>query len=160
MSTPARVREWLHKQEFTVMSFQQRTATVETAAAAVGCTVAEIAKTLLFMVGSKPVAVVTSGDMKVNSSLLKKHFHLSGKVVLPRDEQVRRITGFAPGGVSPFLLPPDLPLVLDVSLQRFATIYPAAGDDYSAVPISPLQLQRLTTADFANLCQSSPHSLD
>ena len=152
MPNPDKVRAWLKERQIDVMLFQQRTATVETAAAAVGCSAAEIAKTLLFLIGAKPVAVVVSGDMKVKSSLLKRHFELSGKVVLPGAQQVEEITGYAPGGVCPFLLPEGLPMALDISLQRFQTIYPAAGDDHSAVPISPVQLQQLTTAQFASLC--------
>lgn len=158
MASPEEVRLWLQNRHIDVLEFDQQTATAATAADAVGCSLAEIAKTLLFLVGGSPVAVVTSGDMKVKNSLLKSYFNLSGKVVLPGEEQVRQFTGYAPGGVCPFMLPADLPLVLDVSLQRFVKIYPAAGDDCSAVPMSPVQLQQLTAADFAHLCEPALRS--
>ncbi len=146
------VKNYLAPQGIEVWEYQQPTPTAPAAAAAVGCTVGEIAKTLLFLVGGKPVAVVTCGDMKVNSSRLKQASGLSGKVKLPEAEEVVRFTGYAPGGVCPFLLPEDLPLLLDLSLQRFARVYAAAGNDYSAVPISYLQLEQLTAGRTADLC--------
>lgn len=153
MTTSDAVKLWLAEQQIEVLEFTEQTATAATAAAAVGCSVAEIAKTLLFLVGGKPVAVVTSGDMKVNSSRLKQFFRLTGKVSLPHAEEVKSYTGYLPGGVCPFLLPPDLPLVLDISLQRFAQVYPAAGDDRSAVPLTVMQLQQLAAAPFADVCE-------
>jgi len=135
-----------------VWEYSQPTPTCSTAAAAVGCSVAEIAKTLLFLVGGQPVAVVTCGDMKVNSSRLKQASGLSGKVKLPQSAEVLSHTGYLPGGVCPFLLPAGLPVLLDRSLQRFRLVYAAAGNDYSAVPVSWVQLVQLTAGQPADLC--------
>jgi len=148
----AAVKEYLAAYQIEVREYADPTPTAVTAAAAVGCSVAEIAKTLLFLIGGSPVAVVTCGDMKVKSSRLKKAFGLSGKVKLPQADEVISYTGYAPGGVCPFLLPPDLPLLLDISLQRFPLVYAAAGNDYSAVPITFAQLEELTAAGLAELC--------
>lgn len=139
-----------------VLEFDAETPTAGTAAAAVGCSPAEIAKSILFLVGGRPVMVVTSGDMKVNSSRLKKAAGLSGKVRLPEAEDVLEHTGYAPGGVCPFLLPNELPVFLDVSLQRFATVYPAAGNNYSAVPVTFPVLQNLTGGTVAEICTPLP----
>ncbi len=114
---------------------------------------AEIAKTLLFLVGGKPVAVVTCGDMKVMSSRLKQAAGLTGKVKLPRVEEVLQHTGYAPGGVCPFLLAPQLPVLLDTSMLRFPQVYAAAGNDYSAVPISFAQLQVITGGLSVEVCE-------
>ncbi len=148
------VKTYLATHQIEVWEYQQPTPTCETAAAAVGCTAAEIAKTLLFLVGGKPVAVVTCGDMKVKSSLLKKAAGFSGKVKLPQADEVLRFTGYAPGGVCPFLLAADLPVLLDVSMQRFGQVYAAAGNDYSAVPITFAQLQQLTGGEPVEVCES------
>ena len=152
MPTIVQVKKYLAQHQIAVREYQQPTPTAAAAAAAVGCSVAEIAKTLLFLVGGKSVVVVTCGDMKVSSSQLKQAAGLSGKVKLPQADEVVRITGYAPGGVCPFLLPDSLPVLLDVSLQRFSQVYAAAGNDYSAVPLDFSRLQELTGGEVAVVC--------
>lgn len=153
MPSIADVKAYLAEYDIEVWEYQQPTPTCETAAAAVGCTPAEIAKTLLFLVGGQPVAVVTCGDMKVKSSLLKKASGFSGKVKLPQAEDVLRYTGYAPGGVCPFMLATDLPVLLDVSMRRFPQVYAAAGNDYSAVPVTFSQLEELTCGSSVEVCE-------
>lgn len=153
------IKAYLARFGIAVWEFTQLTHTAETAAAAVGCSVAEIAKTLLFLVGGQPVAVVTCGDMKVKSSLLKREFGLAGKVRLPAEEQVERYSGYKPGGVCPFLLPAELPLRLDSSLERFPLVYAAAGTSHSAAPVTLAQLRQLTGAEVAELCGATERRL-
>lgn len=153
MPTIEEVKSYLCAQQVAVLEFVTPTPCSISAAGAVGCSVAEIAKSLLFIVGGEPVLVVTSGDMKVKSSLLKQALGRSGKVRLPEAEEVLQHTGYAPGGVCPFLLPPGLPVLLDGSLRRFATVYPAAGNDYSAVPLSVERLLQLTGAREVAVCE-------
>ena len=74
-----KIKEYLENHQIEVWEYVEETAT-----AAVGCSVAEIVKTLLFLVGGVPVVVVTCGDMKVKSSRLKQAAGLSGKVKPPR----------------------------------------------------------------------------
>lgn len=146
------VKNYLAGHRIEVWEYRQPTPTCETAAAAVGCTPAEIAKTLLFLVGGQPAVVVTCGDMKVKSSLLKKAAGLSGKVKLPQAEDVLQHTGYAPGGVCPFLLSAELPILLDTSMRRFPQVYAAAGNDYSAVPVTFSQLEALTGGVAVDVC--------
>jgi len=153
MPSITEVKSYLAEHQIEVWEYQQPTPTCETAAAAVGCTPAEIAKTLLFLVGGQPAVVVTCGDMKVKSSLLKKAAGLTGKVKLPQAEQVLQHTGYAPGGVCPFLLSTELPILLDSSMQRFPQVYAAAGNDYSAVPITFPQLEELTGGRPVEVCE-------
>ena len=68
--------------------------TVEHAAMRIGCTEAEIAKTLTFLVDEKPVVVVMAGDGRVNSSKFKGQFHTKPHMI-PRDD-VERLIGFQP----------------------------------------------------------------
>ncbi len=135
-----------------VLRFAAHTPTVETAAAAVGCSVAEIAKSILVLIGGKPLLVVACGDVKIKSSKLKQAAGLSGKVIFPGPDEVLRHTGYVPGGVCPFLLPPGLPVLLDTSLRRFAVIYPAAGDDHSAVAVEVARLAELSGGCFDEVC--------
>lgn len=156
MPTIAEVKSYLAARQVAVLEFELPTPCSVSAARAVGCSVAEIAKSMLFIVGGQPVLVVTSGDMKVKSSLLKQALGRSGKVRLPEAEEVRQHTGYAPGGVCPFLLPAELSVLLDRSLRRFATVYPAAGNDFSAVPLSVERLLELSGAIEVEVCEPLP----
>jgi len=152
MAETSEIKAHLDAHGIEVWEYEEETATSATAAAAVGCSVAEIAKTLLFLIGGKPVAVVTCGDMKVKSSPLKKVFGLKGKVKFPQAADVIEHTGYAPGGVCPFLLPTQLPVCLDKSLERFPVVYAAGGNSHSAVPVTLEQLKALTGGEIADLC--------
>ena len=149
------VQRFLAAEGLTVLRSTTPTKDSQSAAAAVGCSVAEIAKSILLLVGNKPVLVVASGDVRVKSSLLKQATGWSGQVRLPAPEEVVRHTGYPPGAVSPFLLPAGLPVLLDTSLQRFPLIYPAAGDDRSSVGISFDHLQRLCGGRLVEVCAAA-----
>jgi len=146
------VQTYLSRQGLVPQNFMVPTSTSAAAAAAVGCSVGEIAKSILLLVGKQPVIVLTSGDTKVKSSRLKQAAGLTGKVKLPDADEVERYTGYAPGGVSPFLLPEGLPVFLDQSLQRFELIYPAAATDSSAVALSFSLLEELSGGKIVDVC--------
>jgi prolyl-tRNA editing enzyme YbaK/EbsC (Cys-tRNA(Pro) deacylase) len=152
MPTLATVRAWLAEHGVEVLEFDLPTPTSETAAAAVGCAVGQIAKTLLFRVGQNHVAVIAAGDARVQQARLKQATGFAGKVTMARAEEVVAWTGYAPGGVCPFLLPDDLPRLLDASLKRFDVVYPAAGNAHSAVPIDYQRLRQLSGATEAAVC--------
>ena len=147
------VQAFLEGNGLTVLRAANPTKDSASAAAAVGCSVAEIAKSILMLIGDRPVLVVAGGDMRVKSGLLKKAMGWSGQVRLPAPLEVVRHTGYAPGAVSPFLLPKALPVLLDASLQRFPQVYPAAGDDSSSVGIAFDQLQQLCGGRLVTVCE-------
>ena len=118
--------------------------TVEHAAQQIGCSEAEIAKTLSFIVDGKPVVVVMAGDGRVNSSKFKGKFHCKPGMV-PRD-QVMGLIGFPPGGVCPFGVPEDIPVWLDVSLRRFEYVPPAGGNEFTSVKLTPSELEEVSGA--------------
>jgi len=152
MTSYARTCRFLRERGLEVLEYAVETPTVLAAAEQVGCGPAEIAKTVVLLVGGQPVAVAAAGDMKVSSSLLKRQIGRSGKVSLPAADQVEALTGYPAGGVCPFLLPPELMLLLDRSLQRFATVYPAAGSRNSTVPVTVARLAELTGGRWAEVC--------
>jgi prolyl-tRNA editing enzyme YbaK/EbsC (Cys-tRNA(Pro) deacylase) len=147
------VRRFLSGRNAEVLEFDEPTPNSEAAARAVGCSVAEIAKTILFIIGDNPVVVVTSGDVRIKTSRLKQTTGLKGRARLPEADEVIRHTGFAPGGVCPFLLPRKLRVVIDTSMRRFAKVYAAAGNDHSAVPITMDQLLAITAGEEATVCE-------
>ena len=117
-----------------VLHFEQSSATVEQAAAAVGCAPCQIAKTLSFRVQGEPVLIVAAGDARIDNPKFKALFHEKARMI-PAAE-VEKAVGHAPGGVCPFALLPGVKVYLDISLRRFSAVYPAAGDAHSAVRLT------------------------
>jgi len=153
MPTIEDVKQYLRERGIEVWEFEEPTPTSETAARAVGCSVGEIAKSILFIIGGTPVVVVTSGDVRVKGSKLKQAVGFTGKARLPEAEEVAAHTGYAPGGVCPFLLPAGLKVVVDRSMRRFPKVYAAAGNEHSAVPISVEQLLEITGGIEVAVCE-------
>ena len=120
--------------EGDILEFEVSSATVELAAQAVGVIPARIAKTLSFLVDDGCVLIVAAGDAKIDNSKFKGIFHTTAKMLTP--EQVSEFTGHAIGGVCPFGNPAGVRTYLDVSLQRFDTVYPAAGSSNSAIELT------------------------
>ena len=135
------VFEWLDKKGYAdrITEHTETIDTVEHAAQQIGCSEAEIAKTLSFIVDEKPVIVVMAGDGRVNSSKFKAQFHTKPSMV-PRD-QVEELIGFAPGGVCPFGVREDIPVWLDISMRRFEYIHPAGGNEFVSVKLTPEELE-------------------
>lgn len=126
--------------------------TVEHAARTIGCSPAEIAKALSFLVDGKPVMVVMAGDARVNSSKFKAHFHQK-PVMLPF-EQVEELTGHAPGGVCPFAVKDGVAVWLDISLRRFSVIYTAAGTDMATIRLTLPELEEHAhAAGWVDVCR-------
>lgn len=120
--------------EGDILEFTVSSATVELAAQAVGVIPARIAKTLSFLVDDGCVLVVAAGDAKIDNSKFKGFFHTKAKMLSA--EQVSEFTGHAIGGVCPFGNPEGVRTYLDISLQRFDTVFPAAGSSNSAIELT------------------------
>ena len=134
---------------FTVLEFDASTRTSADAAAAIGCEVAEIAKSLVFKGArtGRPVLVVASGTNRVDE---KKVAALIGEKIGRADaEFVREATGFAIGGVPPVgHATPPLTLI-DEGLFRFEAIWAAAGTPNAVFKLTPAELQELTGGEVA-----------
>lgn len=126
-----------HSGEVTMLSDSARTAAE--AAAALGCSVAEIAKSIVFRRQNDDVAVVViaSGDNRVDGA---KVAALVGEVGKADADFVRAATGYAIGGVSPVGHPDETVLLIDRDLGRFDTIWAAAGHPHAVFPLTPAQL--------------------
>jgi prolyl-tRNA editing enzyme YbaK/EbsC (Cys-tRNA(Pro) deacylase) len=137
---------WLDKKGYAdrITEHTDTIDTVEHAAQQIGCAEAEIAKTLSFVVDEKPLIVVMAGDGRVNSSKFKAQFHTKPSMV-PRD-RVEEMIGFAPGGVCPFGVREGIPVWLDISMKRFEYIYPAGGNEYVSVKLTPEELEKASDA--------------
>ena len=125
-----------------VLTFSVSSATVELAAKAVGCEPARIAKTMSFLTDDGPILIVTAGDVKIDNHKYKEAFHQKAKMI-PREE-VETDIGHAPGGVCPFAIKDGVRVFLDDSLKRFDVVYPAAGNENSAVRLTIPELEQFS----------------
>ena len=125
--------------EDKVLEFATSSATVELAAQTVGVIPARIAKTLSFMTAEGPLLVVTAGDAKIDNHKYKETFSCKAKMLTP--EEAVELVGHAVGGVCPFAVKPGVKTCLDVSLQRFTTVFPACGSSNSAIELTCEELE-------------------
>ena len=140
--------------EGDILEFPVSSATVELAAQAVGVEPARIAKTLSFLVEDRCVLIVAAGDAKIDNAKYKAQFHTKAKMLTP--EQVLDFTGHAVGGVCPFGIDrDDVTAYLDMSLQRFQTVYPAAGSSNSAIELTCPELEEYAhSAGWIDVCKN------
>jgi len=136
-----------------VVEFEQPTRTSIEAAAAIGCSVAEIAKSIVFRGknSEQAIVVIASGDNRVSEA---KVAAIVGEALTRADADfVRTTTGYAIGGVAPVGHSQAVKLLLDEDLRRFDTVWAAAGTPFSVFPVRPEQLRSLTGADWADVRQ-------
>jgi prolyl-tRNA editing enzyme YbaK/EbsC (Cys-tRNA(Pro) deacylase) len=134
-----------------IAAFPEGTRTAEDAAAAIGCTVAQIAKSIVFRTSDQAVIVITSGINRVDP---KKVEATLGHPIHRADAAfIRATTGFAIGGVAPIghTTPPRL--LLDQDLLALTPIWAAAGSPQHVFATDPATLLALTGAIVADIRQ-------
>ena len=123
-----------------ILEFGVSSATVELAAAALGCEGKRIAKTLSFMVGENPILIVAAGDARIANPKYKAQF--GTKAAMLAFEDAEKLIGHAVGGVCPFAVNEGVFVYLDESLKRFETVFPACGSSNSAIELSIPELEK------------------
>lgn len=133
-----------------VVILDDSTRTSKMAAEALGCSVAQIAKSIVFVNG-EAVVVVISGDMRID---LKKLSRLLGEnVKIVNAEEVHKSTGYVIGGVPPFPHEEGVRVILDSSLQRFDEVWAAAGTPHSVMKLSIGTLIQILGDGFMDVAQ-------
>ena len=127
-----------------IIELEDSSATVQLAAEALGVEPGMIAKTMSFLVEGEPILILTEGMTRVDNRKYKDQFHVKAKMI-PFDE-VEGYIGHAPGGVCPFGIKDGIRVYLDESLKRFEIVYPAAGNDHSAVKLTIVELEEVAGA--------------
>jgi prolyl-tRNA editing enzyme YbaK/EbsC (Cys-tRNA(Pro) deacylase) len=130
------VRAWLaeHAPDLPLIEVEGTTATVETAAKALGVEPGRIAKTLAVRAGDETFLLVARGNARLDNGKTKKEFGARPRM-LAADETFA-LTGHPVGGVCPFGLATALPIYLDESLKAFDVVYPAGGSLNTSVRVS------------------------
>lgn len=135
--------------ENNIVEFPAGTRTAADAAAAIGCEVAQIAKSLVFRAGDVPLLVITSGTNRAN---VKKLEALVGCSVTRADaEWVRQVTGFAIGGVAPVGHQSPAIVLLDEDLLSLDPVWAAAGSPNHVFKTSSQVLADIANARIADI---------
>ena len=148
------VRAWLgeHAPDLPLIEVAETTATVATAAAALGVAPGRIAKTLAVRVDGATFLVVARGDARLDNAKTKAEF--GGRPRMLGPEETLALTGHPVGGVCPFGLTTPLPVYCDVSLRAFDEVVPAAGSANSALRIDPVRMAELVKAEWVDVCDA------
>ena len=150
-----RVRKYFQQwdMEGRIREFAVSSATVELAAEALGCEGSRIAKSLSLQAGDGAVLVVTAGDARLDNHKFKEAFGFKPKML--KAEAVEPLIGHAVGGVCPFGIQAGVPVYLDVSMKRFATVFPACGSANSAIELTLEELEKYSQAEkWVDVCKS------
>ena len=135
-----------------IIELEDSSATVQLAAQALGVEPGMIAKTMSFLIGEEAILILTEGTAKVDNRKYKDTFHMKAKMI--PFEEVENWIGHAPGGVCPFGIKEGIKVYLDESLKQFDTVYPAAGNDHSAVKLTIAELEEVAgAAGWVDVCK-------
>ncbi len=152
-----RVWELLSERGWTdrLVEFEQSTKTAQMAADAVGCELGQIVKSLVFVVDGGAVLALVAGDRRGDGDAIAAE---SGgdRAAMADPDTVRAATGYAIGGVCPFGLPRGLSVLVDDSLERFTTVYPAGGTPSSMVRLTLEELLEVTGGRMARVSHACP----
>jgi len=123
-----------------VVEFSESTRSAADAAAAIGCELAQIVKSLIFKTSKtgRAVLVLASGVNRVDESLIRAE--LGEKLGKADADFVRESTGFSIGGVPPFAHHQELPIFIDQDLLAHSSLWAAAGTPNAVFEISPTEL--------------------
>ena len=136
-----------------ITEFDASTRTAADAAAAIGTSVEQIVKSLVFVAGEQPVMVLASGTNRVDTRKLEAL--ASGSVRRASADEVRAATGFAIGGVPPLGHATPLPIYVDRDLLQFDRVWAAAGTGNAVFPIAPDRLVAICGGTVADVAETS-----
>lgn len=135
-----------------IIELEDSSETVQLAAQALGVEPGMIAKTMSFLIGEEAILILTEGTAKIDNRKYKDTFHMKAKMI--SFEEVENWIGHAPGGVCPFGIKEGIKVYLDESLKQFDTVYPAAGNDHSAVKLTIAELEEVAgAAGWVDVCK-------
>jgi prolyl-tRNA editing enzyme YbaK/EbsC (Cys-tRNA(Pro) deacylase) len=146
------VRAWIaqHAPDLTIIEVEGTTATVDTAADALGVEPGRIAKTLAIRAGDQLFLLCTRGNARLDNRKCKDEFGARPRML--GAEETLELTGHPVGGVCPFGLKTPLPVYVDVSLKAFDTVYPAGGSRNTSVEFPTERLFDLVGERWVDLC--------
>ena len=135
-----------------IICLEQTARTAQDAATALGCNVGAIVKSLLFNTGEDFVLCLVSGDKRCSLNKLKKIID-EKDVSMAKPDDVKKITGYTIGGVSPVGHLTKVKIFIDSNLERFTKVFAAAGHPNCVFGISFKKLTNLTSGEIKELAE-------
>ena len=135
-----------------IICLEQTARTAQDAATALGCNVGAIVKSLLFSAGEGFVLCLVSGDKRCSLNKLKKIID-EKDVSMAKPDDVKKITGYTIGGVSPVGHLTKVKIFIDSNLERFTEVFAAAGHPNCVFEISFKKLTNLTSGEVKELVE-------
>ncbi len=150
-----RVQEFLSDMgfSFAIRELPGSTRTAQEAADSIGCTVPQIAKSLVFKEKKtdRPILIIASGSNRVNVKKIQKSTGL--KLEKADGKFVKDKIGYAIGGVPPVGHNEPLETLLDADLKKYETIWAAAGTPFAVFQLKPADLKPLTEGKWIDLSE-------
>ena len=138
--------------EINVIYLKNSARTAIEAASSLGCEVGAIVKSLLFKTDNTFSLFLVAGDKKVSLNKIKKTLNLKN-VCMASAEEVKNVTGYTIGGVSPVGHLNKIDTFVDISLERFNELYAAAGHPNCVFKINFINLQKITNGQTKDLTE-------
>ena len=131
--------------EIEVHEFPEGTRTADDAARAIGVSLGQIVKSLVFMADGRPVICFVSGTNRLDTGRLASATAAT-EVRRANAEEVREATGFAVGGVPPFAHATPVAVYCDPDLLQYEAVWAAGGTPHTVFPIAPEKLVKACNA--------------
>ena len=138
--------------DLKIIELEQTARTANDAATALGCKVGAIVKSLLFKAGEDFVLCLVSGDKRCSLNKLKKMLN-EKDVSMANPEDVKRVTGYTIGGVSPTGHLIKIKIYIDENLKNFNSIFAAAGHPNAVFEIDFENLKALTSGEVKEITE-------
>ena len=138
--------------EINVIYLKNSARTAIEAASSLGCEVGAIVKSLLFKTDNTYSLFLVAGDKKVSLNKIKKTLNFKN-VCMAKAEEVKKVTGYTIGGVSPVGHLNKIDTFVDISLERFNELYAAAGHPNCVFKINFINLQKITNGQTKDLTE-------
>ena len=138
--------------EINIIYLKNSARTAIEAASSLGCEVGAIVKSLLFKTDNTYSLFLVAGDKKVSLNKIKKTLNLKN-VCMASAEEVKKVTGYTIGGVSPVGHLNKINIFVDISLERFNELYAAAGHPNCVFKINFINLQKITNGKTKDLTE-------
>ena len=135
-----------------IVCLEQTARTAQDAATALSCNVGAIIKSLLFKVGENFVLCLVSGDKRCSLNKLKEILN-EKNISMAHPNDVKKITGYTIGGVSPVGHLNKVKIFIDTNLERFTTVFAAAGHPNCVFKIQFNQLVKLTSGEIKEIAE-------
>jgi len=144
------LKEFDQNQEVIILDSSARTALE--AASSLGCEVGAIVKSLLFKTEQNYTLCLVAGDKKASLNKIKKILNIKDASMASADD-VKNVTGFTIGGVSPIGHLNEVTTLIDNSLKRFSYLFAAAGHPHCVFKISFKELNKITKGSIKELIE-------